>query len=83
MWQKIEERIDVEVFWNTLCEILEISTSTSAWEVLELIRELKLSHDKAHSALHDVLLNLEECKELIKWAFMTKGAKKERRSHGK
>jgi len=28
-------------------------------------------------------LNLEECKELIKWAFMAKGAKEERRSHGK
>jgi len=26
---------------------------------------------------------LEECKELIKWAFMAKGAKEERRSHGK
>jgi len=40
-----------------------------------MIRELKLSHDKAYSALHNVLLNLEECKELIKWAFMVKGAK--------
>jgi len=67
--------MEITNFWKMLCETLGVSTSTSQSAVLTMIRELKLSHDKAHSALHDVLLNLEECKELIKWAFMVKEAK--------